>query len=67
MNAFARYIIPGLVIQAALVGGGYSTGRELAWRKRRRSSTTSLWKCPEIDPDTEKGSTDSAAARSSDT
>jgi uncharacterized membrane protein YkvI len=26
---FTRYIIPGLVIQAVLVGGGYSTGREL--------------------------------------
>jgi uncharacterized membrane protein YkvI len=26
---FIRYVIPGLVIQAVLVGGGYSTGREL--------------------------------------
>jgi uncharacterized membrane protein YkvI len=26
---FTRYVIPGLVIQAVLVGGGYSTGREL--------------------------------------
>lgn len=26
---FTRYLIPGLVIQAVLVGGGYSTGREL--------------------------------------
>jgi uncharacterized membrane protein YkvI len=24
-----RYIVPGLVIQAVLVGGGYATGREL--------------------------------------
>jgi len=25
----ARYLVPGLVIQAVMVGGGYSTGREL--------------------------------------
>lgn len=24
-----KYIVPGLVIQAVLVGGGYATGREL--------------------------------------
>ncbi|MGK6320344.1 hypothetical protein [Sphingomonas sp. DT-204] len=26
---FSRYVVPGLVIQAVLVGGGYATGREL--------------------------------------
>ncbi len=26
---FTRLLVPGLVIQAVLVGGGYSTGREL--------------------------------------
>jgi uncharacterized membrane protein YkvI len=29
MARLLRYLIPGLVIQAVLVGGGYSTGREL--------------------------------------
>ena len=24
-----RYVVPGLVIQAVMVGGGYATGREL--------------------------------------
>jgi len=29
MQRLYRYIVPGLVIQAVLVGGGYATGREL--------------------------------------
>src|ERR1700685_75485 len=29
MRSLLRYIVPGLVIQAVLVGGGYATGREL--------------------------------------
>jgi uncharacterized membrane protein YkvI len=29
MRSVLRYIVPGLVIQAVLVGGGYATGREL--------------------------------------
>lgn len=28
-NFFERYLVPGLVIQAVMVGGGYATGREL--------------------------------------
>lgn len=28
-HIFERYIVPGLVIQAVIVGGGYATGREL--------------------------------------
>ncbi len=28
-NLFERYVVPGLVIQAVMVGGGYATGREL--------------------------------------
>ncbi len=28
-HVFERYIVPGLVIQAVIVGGGYATGREL--------------------------------------
>ncbi len=29
MRGLTRYVVPGLVIQAVLVGGGYATGREL--------------------------------------
>lgn len=28
-NLFERFVVPGLVIQAVMVGGGYATGREL--------------------------------------
>lgn len=29
-SAFRRYVVPGLVFKAAVIGGAYSTGRELA-------------------------------------
>jgi uncharacterized membrane protein YkvI len=29
-DAFRRYLLPGLVFEAAVIGGGYATGRELA-------------------------------------
>ena len=37
-----RYIVPGLVIQAVLVGGGYATGRELVEFFLARGPRTAL-------------------------
>jgi len=29
---FKRFLLPGLGVKAVVIGGGYATGRELAWR-----------------------------------
>lgn len=43
-GAFGKYLVPGILLQSVLIGGGYATGREVisygAMYGRKRKSIT---------------------------
>ncbi|MFR6334348.1 MAG: hypothetical protein ACLUOI_39950 [Eisenbergiella sp.] len=34
-GGYAKYILPGVLLQSVLIGGGYATGREIYSRSHR--------------------------------